>query len=80
MMEQLGAARLAFTSRRAPGRFFASSSRCCSKRSRSAADPDGALDQFVRFVEAYGFRSLLFELLAVEPAPARTPGQNLRRE
>src|SRR5437870_4392133 len=28
-----------------------------------AADPDATLNQFVRFVEAYGLRSLLFELL-----------------
>ncbi|MEO6871286.1 MAG: hypothetical protein ABI233_03595 [Chthoniobacterales bacterium] len=33
----------------------------------SAADPDGALNQFVRFVEAYGLRSLLFELLVTNP-------------
>ena len=32
-----------------------------------AADPDATLTQFVRFVEAYGFRSLLFELLAANP-------------
>jgi glutamate-ammonia-ligase adenylyltransferase len=32
-----------------------------------AADPDATLNQFVRFVEAYGFRSLLFELLAANP-------------
>ena len=32
-----------------------------------AADPDATLVQFVRFVEAYGFRSLLFELLAANP-------------
>ena len=32
-----------------------------------AADPDTTLIQFVRFVEAYGFRSLLFELLAANP-------------
>ncbi len=32
-----------------------------------AADPDGALNQFVRFVEAYGLRSLLFELLVTNP-------------
>ena len=31
------------------------------------ADPDKTLTQFVRFVEAYGFRSLLFELLAANP-------------
>lgn len=30
-----------------------------------AADPDLALNQFVRFVEAYGLRSMLFELLVV---------------
>src|SRR2546421_5132860 len=33
----------------------------------SAADPDTALNQFVRFVEAYGLRSMLFELLVVNP-------------
>jgi glutamate-ammonia-ligase adenylyltransferase len=31
------------------------------------ADPDGTLNRFVRFVEAYGLRSLLFELLAAHP-------------
>jgi [glutamine synthetase] adenylyltransferase / [glutamine synthetase]-adenylyl-L-tyrosine phosphorylase len=32
-----------------------------------AADPDFALNQFIRFVEAYGLRSMLFELLVVNP-------------
>ena len=32
-----------------------------------AADPDTTLTQFLRFVESYGFRSLLFELLAANP-------------
>ena len=32
-----------------------------------AADPDMTLNQFVRFVEAYGLRSMLFELLVVNP-------------
>jgi glutamate-ammonia-ligase adenylyltransferase len=32
-----------------------------------AADPDVTLNQFVRFVEAYGLRSMLFELLVVNP-------------
>jgi glutamine synthetase adenylyltransferase len=32
-----------------------------------AADPDATLNQFVRFVEAYGLRSLLFELLVTNP-------------
>lgn len=31
------------------------------------AEPDVALNQFVRFVEAYGLRSMLFELLVVNP-------------
>ncbi len=31
------------------------------------ADPDTTLNQFVRFVEAYGLRGLLFELLATNP-------------
>ncbi len=31
------------------------------------ADPDAALILFVRFVEAYGFRSMLFELLTANP-------------
>jgi len=31
------------------------------------ADPDATLNQLVRFVEGYGLRSLLFELLAVNP-------------
>jgi glutamate-ammonia-ligase adenylyltransferase len=32
-----------------------------------AADPDATLNQFVRFVEGYGLRSLLFELLVTNP-------------
>jgi glutamate-ammonia-ligase adenylyltransferase len=32
-----------------------------------ATDPDATLNQFVRFVEAYGLRSLLFELLVTNP-------------
>src|SRR5947208_16552217 len=32
-----------------------------------AADPDATHNQFVRFVEAYGLRSLLFELLVTNP-------------
>jgi glutamate-ammonia-ligase adenylyltransferase len=32
-----------------------------------AADPDVTLNQLVRFVEAYGLRSLLFELLVTNP-------------
>src|SRR5437588_9018010 len=32
-----------------------------------AADPDATLNQFVRFVQAYGLRSLLFELLVTNP-------------
>src|SRR6266542_725983 len=32
-----------------------------------AAGPDATLNQFVRFVEAYGLRSLLFELLVTNP-------------
>ncbi len=31
------------------------------------ADPDATLNQFVRFVQAYGLRGLLFELLATNP-------------
>jgi [glutamine synthetase] adenylyltransferase / [glutamine synthetase]-adenylyl-L-tyrosine phosphorylase len=31
------------------------------------ADPDATLNQFVRFVEAYGLRGLFFELLATNP-------------
>jgi glutamate-ammonia-ligase adenylyltransferase len=31
------------------------------------AEPDAVLNQFVRFVEAYGLRGLLFELLATNP-------------
>src|SRR5207237_9306368 len=31
------------------------------------ADPDATLNQFVRFVQAYGLRSLLFELLVTNP-------------
>src|SRR6266513_749184 len=33
----------------------------------TAADPDATLNQFIRFVEAYGLRSLLFELLVANP-------------
>src|ERR1700730_5143887 len=32
-----------------------------------AADPDATLNQFVRFVESHGLRSLLFELLVTNP-------------
>src|SRR2546428_6604784 len=32
-----------------------------------SADPDATLNQFIRFVEAYGLRSLLFELLVTNP-------------
>src|SRR5207253_9730931 len=32
-----------------------------------AADPDATLNQFVRFVQAYGLRSLLFVLLVTNP-------------
>src|SRR6266850_1097369 len=32
-----------------------------------AADPDTTLNQFLRFVETYGLRSLLFELLVTNP-------------
>jgi glutamate-ammonia-ligase adenylyltransferase len=31
------------------------------------ADPDGTLNQFVRFADAYGMRSMLFELLVANP-------------
>jgi glutamate-ammonia-ligase adenylyltransferase len=31
------------------------------------SDPDAVLNQFVRFVEAYGLRGLIFELLATNP-------------
>src|SRR2546423_13878863 len=37
------------------------------RRLECAADPDLALNQFIRFVEAYGLRSMLFELLVVNP-------------
>src|SRR5207302_10170893 len=33
----------------------------------TTADPDAVLNQFVRFVEAYGLRGLFFELLATNP-------------
>ena len=33
----------------------------------NTADPDATLNQFVRFVQAYGLRGLLFELLATNP-------------
>jgi glutamate-ammonia-ligase adenylyltransferase len=32
-----------------------------------AADPDATLNQFLRFVESYGLRSLLFDLLVTNP-------------
>src|SRR5205809_2439228 len=32
-----------------------------------SADPDATLNQFLRFVESYGLRSLLFELLVTNP-------------
>jgi glutamate-ammonia-ligase adenylyltransferase len=32
-----------------------------------AADPDATLNQFLRFVESYGLRSLLFEVLVTSP-------------
>ncbi len=37
------------------------------RRLERAVDPDMALNQFIRFVEAYGLRSMLFELLVVNP-------------
>src|SRR5262249_34585751 len=37
------------------------------KEIAQAADPDVTLNQFVRFVEAYGLRGLIFELLATNP-------------
>ena len=37
------------------------------KQLARAADPDAALNQFVRFVDAYGLRSMLLELLATHP-------------
>lgn len=37
------------------------------ERLAKCADPDATLNEFVRFVEAYGMRSLLFELLVVNP-------------
>jgi [glutamine synthetase] adenylyltransferase / [glutamine synthetase]-adenylyl-L-tyrosine phosphorylase len=36
-------------------------------RMSKAADPDATLNQFLRFVESYGLRSLLFELLVTNP-------------
>ena len=36
-------------------------------RMAQSADPDAILNQFLRFVEAYGLRSLLFELLVTNP-------------
>ena len=36
-------------------------------RISKAADPDATLNQFLRFVESYGLRSLLFELLVTNP-------------
>lgn len=34
---------------------------------RDVVDPDATLNQFVRFVDAYGLRSMLFELLVAHP-------------
>ena len=34
---------------------------------RETADPDTTLNQFIRFVDAYGLRSMLFELLVAHP-------------
>ena len=45
-----------------------------------AADPDATLNQFVRFVEAYGLRSLLFELLVTNPRLLELLIKNLRCE
>ena len=45
-----------------------------------AADPDATLTQFVRFVEAYGFRSLLFELLTANPRLLELLVQNSGRQ
>jgi glutamate-ammonia-ligase adenylyltransferase len=36
-------------------------------RISKTADPDATLNQFLRFVESYGLRSLLFELLVTNP-------------
>jgi len=36
-------------------------------RMSKTADPDATLNQFLRFVESYGLRSLLFELLVTNP-------------
>src|SRR4029078_13150069 len=36
-------------------------------RISKASDPDATLNQFLRFVESYGLRSLLFELLVTNP-------------
>ena len=53
--------------RRAPGRSFRKLQPLLADWLRRSPDPDSTLTQFVRFVEAYGFRSLLFELLAANP-------------
>jgi glutamate-ammonia-ligase adenylyltransferase len=37
------------------------------KQLARTADPDGTLNQLVRFVDAYGLRSMLFELLTAHP-------------
>jgi glutamate-ammonia-ligase adenylyltransferase len=44
-----------------------------------AADPDATLNQFVRFVEAYGLRGLIFELLATNPTLLELLIKNLDR-
>ena len=52
--------------RRAHDKSFASFAPFIAQLAKTA-DPDATLNQLVRFVEAYGLRSLLFELLAVNP-------------
>ncbi len=60
-------AREASTSRRAHVKYFGKLRPVLLEWLAKAADPNATLNQFVRFVEAYGLRSLLFELLVTNP-------------
>src|SRR5213079_1665939 len=50
-----------------PQQVFAKLRPALLEQMAKTADPDAVLNQFVRFVEAYGLRGLLFELLATNP-------------
>ncbi len=67
MMEQLGRGAAGFHVSPRTRQIFRKLKPLLLEGLAHAADPDGALNQFVRFVEAYGLRSLLFELLVTNP-------------